>query len=213
MVYQLGADEAGRGPVMGPMVLCALLGDTEKLVSIGVRDSKQLSEERRNAIFRSLGSISSWRISVVWPEEIDMAVAHSSLNRLELLHFASLIRHFDSEVAFVDAPDVDCKRFSAEMCRITGRKVVAEHRADIRYPAVSAASIVAKVTRDRIISEIAEELGEDIGSGYPGDSATIDFISSYVRKNGVLPPYCRRSWETSKRIISFIRIKNLNEFG
>lgn len=211
-VLQVGADEAGRGPVMGPMVLCALAADVSALTSLGVKDSKQLSAERRSYLFEELRKFAEWKISVVWPDQIDEAVCKSSLNELELVQFASLLSQFSADQFYVDAPDVDAGRFASRISRLCGKKIMAEHRADQKYPSVSAASIVAKVTRDRLIQEISSELGCDIGSGYASDSRTIDFIRAYTNANGDLPPYCRKSWATSKRIISGIRIKRLDEF-
>jgi ribonuclease HII len=211
-VLQVGADEAGRGPVMGPMVLCALAADVSALLSLGVKDSKQLSVERRSSLFDAMKKFADWRISVVWPDQIDKAVAESSLNELELEQFAFLLRQFNADEFYVDAPDVDAARFASQISRLCGRKIIAEHKADQKYPSVSAASIIAKVTRDRLIGEISSELGCDIGSGYASDSRTIDFISHYAAANGDLPPYCRKSWATSKRIISGVRIKRLDEF-
>ncbi|MBX8636711.1 MAG: ribonuclease HII [Thermoplasmata archaeon] len=209
---QLGADEAGRGPVMGPMVLCALAGEPEELAAIGVRDSKKLSPSRRNELFEQLHYVSKWEIHVVWPQEIDNAVNMSALNMLELTHFAQLLSLFDCPGAYVDAPDVDERRFSLEVSKLCGKLVVAEHRADERYPSVSAASIIAKVTRDRLIDGLKTELGSDFGSGYASDRKTVLFIEEYVARCGVLPPYCRHSWETSRRILANSKIKNLEYF-
>ncbi len=209
---QLGADEAGRGPVMGPMILCALAGAPDELSALGVRDSKTLTSSRREELFRALGSVSKWQIHVVWPPEIDEAVSTSSLNVLELRHFAQLIGLFDYTTAYVDSPDVDESRFSHSLSGLCGKSVIAEHRADERYPSVSAASIIAKVTRDRIIDDLKSEMGTDFGSGYPSDRKTVAFIEKFVARYGSLPPHCRRSWETSRRILANSKIKSLEYF-
>ena len=209
---QLGADEAGRGPVLGPMVLCALEGEPRELSTLGVKDSKRLSSARRNELFEQLGTVSRWELHVVWPPEIDDAVCNSSLNALELEHFGQLLSMFENDFAYVDAPDVDESRFSREASKLCGKYVIAEHGADDRYPSVSAASIVAKVTRDRIVSKLKSELGSDFGSGYPSDRKTVDFIEDFVSRHGTLPPHCRQTWETSRRILANSKIKSLEYF-
>jgi ribonuclease HII len=211
-LLQLGADEAGRGPVIGPMVMCALMGNPAELSAIGAKDSKKLTPSKRELLFSRISAASRWEIHVVSPHEIDEAVATSSLNRLELQHFAQLLGLFDIGNAFVDSPDVNERRFSEELSGLCGKVVVAEHRADERYPSVSAASIVAKVTRDRIIEDMKSELGHDFGSGYPSDRKTVEYIENHVKRHGVLPPFCRQSWETSKRILANSKIKSFEYF-
>ena len=161
---QLGADEAGRGPVIGPMVICALMGNPAELSAIGARDSKKLTPSKREMLFSRISDASRWELHVVSAHEIDEAVATSSLNRLELKHFAQLLSLFDIGNAFVDSPDVNEKRFSEELSRLCRKTVVAEHKADEKYPSVSAASIIAKVTRDRIIEDMKSEIGCDFGN-------------------------------------------------
>ena len=64
----------------------------------------------------------------------------------------------------------------------------------------SAASIIAKTTRDNEIEKIKEEIGVDFGSGYPSDVRTITFIEGWVKEKRGLPPYTRKSWKTVKRM-------------
>jgi ribonuclease HII len=90
-------------------------------------------------------------------------------------------------------------------------EVVSEHKADARYAVVGAASIVAKVTRDRIIDELRAEFGE-IGSGYPSDAKTVSFLKEYIREHGVPPTCARKSWQTVTDIMSKSAQKNLFDF-
>lgn len=86
---------------------------------------------------------------------------------------------------------------------LTGNvKVIGRHGADDMFPVVSAASIVAKVTRDRMLAEISEEFGVSIGSGYPSDAETMDFIEKWIKRYGVSPKHTRNSWEPVKRMLS-----------
>ena len=96
--------------------------------------------------------------------------------------------------------------------RLGGTDVVARHKADDTYPVVSAASIIAKVTRDRLISDISAEFGEDIGSGYPSDPKTIGFIEKWIKENGCSPRYTRNSWETVRNIKSRLSVRKITDW-
>jgi len=115
---------------------------------------------------------------------------------------ARVITDLSPETAYVDACDVIASRYGS---MVTGHlgcqcEVRAEHHADMHHPVVSAASIIAKVTRDRAMATLAEEYGV-IGSGYPSDPETIEFLSCYIRDNGDPPPIARKSWMTVKEIL------------
>ncbi|MEO2151636.1 MAG: ribonuclease HII, partial [Thermococcus sp.] len=105
------------------------------------------------------------------------------------------------DVVYADAADVDEERFGRELKERLGFKaeIIAKHRADALFPVVSAASIVAKVTRDREIEKLKAEYGE-IGSGYPSDPRTRAFLENYYREHGAFPPIVRRGWKTLKKI-------------
>jgi ribonuclease HII len=116
--------------------------------------------------------------------------------------FAKVIQKLHADQAFLDAADVDAARFAGRVrtASKTSMKLVAEHKADERHHVVSAASILAKVRRDASIRELELRLGCRIGSGYPHDQDTIDFLSNWVREKRELPPCARHSWATAQRI-------------
>ncbi len=207
-----GVDEAGRGPVIGPLVVAgiAVRGDKLKfLIRIGVRDSKKLSPKQRLEIFRKIISIvDCWAYRVVEPSEIDRAVmrkrrGHGLLNELEARIMAEVICELKPEVVYVDAPSGSEAKFEKLISRYISRgvevEVIARHRADEVYPVVSAASIIAKVKRDAIIEELKKEWG-DFGSGYPSDPKTIEFLRRYYAEHGEFPSIVRRSWKTLDKI-------------
>ncbi len=210
-----GVDEAGRGPVMGPLVVAGVcIEDEGPLKAMGVRDSKKLTPARREALFPLIGEVAKAKVIEVSAEQIDTLRQRITMNRLEANIFAEIIDALKPTIAYIDAADVDERKFgrmvSAQMMRRT--KIVSEHKADDTYPTVSAASIVAKVTRDRRIKEIEAEIGEPIGSGYASDPDTIGFINRWVRTNGSCPPHTRHSWETSHNIMTMNSLKTLDKF-
>ncbi len=199
-----GVDEAGRGPVMGPLVVCALfITDDTCLKEIGVKDSKKLTPKARermyDEIMEAAGDVS---LVIASASDIDERMAVMSLNEIELRMFADAVRKRSVTAVYADCPDVNEMRFSSELSSLTGgNTVIGKHKADDTYPVVSAASIIAKVTRDRMIHEISEKFGTDIGSGYPSDRKTMDFITQWIRKNGSAPPDTRNSWEPVKKLL------------
>ena len=196
-----GCDEAGRGPVIGPMVVAVVCGDPEIIKRIGVRDSKTLSEETREKMFERIMSLAvSVKFIVVKEEQIDESTYKNELNLLEAKTIARMIEPENEYI--IDCPDVNEERFSKLMTELSGNpKIVSKHKADVNYPLVSAASIIAKVTREKEVLKIKNEIG-DFGSGYPSDERTISFLKDYFRKNRKLPPHVRRSWKTIKSITS-----------
>jgi len=200
-----GIDEAGRGPAMGPLVVASVcVEDDLGLIGIGVRDSKRLTPKVRERMYSEILVIAEYGIEVISAEEIDRRRTNESLNDIEADMFVrSVIGMKDAKRIYADCPDVNESAFSKELSvKLGGRTVIAEHKADDRYPVVSAASIIAKVTRDRMIKEISEEFGRDIGSGYPSDPATMDFIERWIKENGCAPPHTRCSWEPVRRLLS-----------
>jgi ribonuclease HII len=204
-----GIDEAGRGPMIGPMVICGLLIDSEdldRLEQIGARDSKTLSHSRRLKVKEQIEKvISKIVIRSVSAADIDRLRKRTTLNEIEVKEFASIARELNPQEIYLDAADVIAERFGEKVGNLSGLAskgalIVSEHRADSKYSVVSAASIIAKVERDRAISEYHKKYG-DFGSGYPSDPKTVDFVRNLVRNNQKLPPIIRKSWDSVRRIL------------
>ena len=209
-----GVDEAGRGPVIGPMVVAGVCANREKLIELGVRDSKKLSPNRREFLAGEIKKIADKvSIRVVGPEEIDAMREEMTINELEVHIFAEVIENLRGEEIFVDAADVNEERFASGILSFLSYspKIISRHKADDIYPEVSAASIIAKVERDKIIEKIAEEIG-DFGSGYPADERTKEFLKEYYKRHGELPPHVRKSWKSAKRIVKEKKQKSLDIF-
>src|SRR5438874_1617242 len=159
-----GVDEAGRGPVLGPLVVAAVLvEDQEPLRELGVKDSKLLSPKKREALEPRIRELARGvETLVVTPEDLNRRMPRTNLNQIEAAAFATLLRRLQPKEAIVDACDVNAQRFGrnvARRMRMPACAIRAEHEADLNHPVVAAASIVAKVLRDRLMAEISAEHG------------------------------------------------------
>jgi ribonuclease HII len=180
-----GVDEAGKGAVLGPMVVAGVAcGDPSACEGRGWRDSKQLSPRKREGCYGDI--VATCRVAVVT----------------------------------IPAGEIDAMREAAGMNDIVARAharvitelgAVARHRADATYPIVAAASIVAKVTRDRAIANLTEEYGA-VGSGYPSDAVTIGFLRAYISDHGEPPACARKSWKTVAALMDARLQTNLSDF-
>lgn len=196
-----GIDEAGRGPIIGPLVMCGLLvkeEDEKKLVKLEVKDSKLLTKVKREFLFDKIKEISyKYEIIAIYPEEIDRAVNNHdglNLNKLEARKTAEIINMLNPDKAIIDAPSNNIKSYKEYLLGyIKNKKIelVLEHKADLNYPVVSAASILAKVTRDAEIDKIKKRIKVDFGSGYMSDPKTASFLEKYYEKHSEL---FRKSW-------------------
>lgn len=214
----MGVDEAGRGPVIGPLVVCGAHMDQRSLASIdsmGLKDSKKLSPKKREAFAAELKEILQFELIVLSSAAIDARVgSEDNLNGLEVNCFADAIRAVKPGTAYVDACDVNAERFGFNIRRSLDfdLEIVSCHEADNKYPIVMAASILAKVHRDSLVAEISEALGEDVGSGYPNDPVTIEFLRSYYKKNHRMPDCARKTWKTTGNVIADCLQARLFEF-
>lgn len=193
-----GVDEAGKGSVLGPMVVAAVgCRATEDLAALPIRDSKVLRPKQREVLYEILFHDFSISVVTIDAAEIDEVRTRMSMNECVAKLHAEAITGLQPESAYVDACDVNAERYGRMVAHHLEFpcKIIAEHRADARYKIVGAASIVAKVTRDRAIKELGEQYGK-IGSGYPSDAVTIDFLRDYIKNYGSPPPCARRSWKT-----------------
>ncbi len=204
-----GIDDAGRGSVIGPLVIAGVLikeNDIPRLTELGVKDSKQLSPNRRDQLAKEIKNlVLKYHVAKLSPPEIDIAVRTGrklhKLNRLEAQTMAKVIAVLKPEIAYVDASDVVADRFGLHITENLNFniKIVSEHKADMKYPVVSAASIIAKVERDNSILKLKETFG-DFGCGYPTDSRTLAFLEELVGRLGNYPDFVRSSWKTAKRM-------------
>ena len=204
-----GIDDAGRGAVIGPLVIAGVLvedKDLPRLTDMGVKDSKLLSPDKREYLAGKIKKLAvGWRVVKLSPEDIDKVVKTGRklhrLNRLEAQTMAKVIEALKPDVAYVDASDVLADRFGRHIAEELSFKVkiVSEHKADKKYPIVSAASIIAKVERDRAISRLRQEYG-DFGCGYPTDPKTLEFLEKWISEFGSYPDFVRKSWKPAKRL-------------
>ena len=209
-----GVDEAGKGPVMGPMVVAGVSVKNAKLIeNLGFKDSKLLSSQRRLELFNLIKQNYSYEIEVINVEKIDEYRMKNQLNLLNRKAFEKVISKLNPNVAYVDAADVNEERFGREikinLTNPNDTDVISMHKADSMIPVVAAASIIAKQTRELEIKKLKKKIG-DFGSGYPSDERTIKFLKSYFHDNSRWPPGTRKSWKTIERIRPVVK---LSDFG
>jgi ribonuclease HII len=210
-----GVDEAGRGPVLGPLIICGIAVESDKaLKRMGVRDSKKLTPKRREALAKKITKIARIEIVEISADEIDNLRKRMTMNEIEAKAFAAIVEALAPEIAYLDAADVDQDNFGKAVK--TGLKcnaqIVSQHKADDTFPVVSAASIIAKVNRDRRVREIEKEIGRPIGSGYQTDDITMTFLENWINENGSCPPHTRRSWEPAKNLMRLKDVRRLDQF-
>lgn len=209
-----GIDEAGKGPVIGPMCIGGVMIDDAKvntLKNLGVADSKKLSPKKRVQL---AGQIEKYSEKVfvleVSAEQIDELRTLMSMNDIMVMAFSKVLEQLHPETAYADAADVNEERFGIKLLeeyrknnpeKAKSLTVVSKHRADASYPIVSAASIVAKVRRDQLIEELKNENGVDFGSGYPSDPKTKRFLADWYDKHREFPDFVRHSWKTAENVI------------
>jgi ribonuclease HII len=207
-------DEAGKGSVLGPMVIAAVGVSSENVFAkVEVADSKLLSPKVRERLYitiRKRFRVATIRIDA---HEIDEIRTGMTMNACVARAHAQAIDKLSPAIAYVDACDVNAFRY-ADMVKShleTSCEVVSEHNADQTFKVVSAASIVAKVTRDRAITALSKKYGE-IGSGYPSDPVTIAFLSAYIDEHKCPPPIARKSWKTVTAMLGKKQQSQLSQF-
>ena len=208
--WVLGLDEAGRGSLLGPLVVGGFAvpaseGIDAELRGLGTKDSKALSARRREEVFEGLCRRGTLLAAWADPPEVDRWVRGPGLNALEVALMGGLIRRCSPGLVLADACDVDADRFARHLRRqlppsFPRVRIVARHKADRDLPLVSAASIVAKVTRDRRMVQLARTLGEEMGTGYPSDPRTRRHLEDLLARHRDLPPHVRRTWATVTRV-------------
>jgi len=201
-----GIDEAGRGSIIGPLLIAGISimkSEIPKLQSIGVKDSKLLTQKARDKLYQFIidiaDSICVYRIEC---DEIDKNVFLKNLNKMEAEVMAIVVNNIQAETIYVDSCDVNPLRFKENIERriASSPKLYCLHRADVVNGVVAAASIIAKVERDRALQEIRNVYPE-IGSGYPSDSNTMNFIKMWIARYGQAPQFARKSWKPLKNML------------
>jgi len=202
-----GIDEAGRGPIVGPMVMAGVSAskkNLKKLEKLGIKDSKLLTKEKREELYdQIINVVDDYDIISVSAQEIDeYNFSGINLNQMEALIAGKIINKLAPKKVWVDSPEpanggakfghmiqkhlkVDCE-------------IIAEHKADLNYVITGAASILAKVQRDRELEKIKTEIGVNIGSGYPHDPLCVNYLKDNFR--GPINKYLRKCWSTYKRL-------------
>ena len=203
----LGIDEAGRGPVIGPMIIAGVIIEEGKEEMLGeVKDSKFLYHNKRIKLAKHLKENFKYKIIKVEPKEIDDALNSEDLNLnwLEAHKQAEIINELKPDKAIIDCPSINCKAYEKYLKKLIKNKnieIIVEHKADIKYPICSAASILAKVEREKQMGDIKRKYGAT-GSGYPADPTTKKFIKENWNK---YPEIFRKTWSTYKK---FAKAKN-----
>uniref|UniRef100_A0A5K3EJL3 Ribonuclease n=1 Tax=Mesocestoides corti TaxID=53468 RepID=A0A5K3EJL3_MESCO len=217
----LGIDEAGRGPVLGPMLYAGAIAPLDKhsaLKAMGLMDSKQLTEERREDLLKQMLKESDWlayTLHVISPMEITEEMLSSqktSLNVISQNAAIGLIRSALDQCVNLKEVFVDtvgkAETYQAYLTSLfPNLKITVESKADATYPIVSAASIYAKVTRDRLLARWPKEArgsvppGTPIGSGYPGDPLTKQYLRMCMDPIFGFPPLVRSSWATAQSLL------------
>lgn len=200
MALVVGVDEAGRGAVLGPLVVAGAVlpaARLPELAALNVRESKSVARARRAQLLRELWAFGvRGRAVVIPPERIDQ----ENLTHLELWAIGELVRFFRPARVIGDAPvsPQAIPRFRHSLARSTGLAEDQIHlfpQADAREPLVAAASLLAKVVRDGHIRALHRVYG-DFGWGYPGEAKVQEFLAHYVRTHGGLPSICRKRWSS-----------------
>lgn len=212
-----GIDEAGRGPVIGPLVMCGVLieeKDISKLETIGVKDSKLLSVNRRKRLFNKIKKIvKNYEIVILKPKDVDDVLNSKdmNLNLLEGKTSAEIMNKLSPKKAILDCPSTNIKAYSNYVKDLLKKDVelVVEHKADINYVVVGAASILAKVTRDNEIEKIKKRIKINFGSGYPSDKVTQEFLKKNWNK---YPDIFRKTWSSYKNVVKSSKQKKISEF-
>ena len=209
MTLIAGVDEAGRGPVIGPLVVAGVLleeRDVAKLHELGVKDSKLLTPAKRRELHTKILHLAKeHQVVRLSPRQVDSYVLRGQrlrkLNWLEVISMAKIIERLRPDTVYVDASDVIASRFGEQIQELLPFqvRVISEHFADRNYSIVGAASIVAKVHRDRAVANLKAKFG-DLGSGYPSDPRTIRFLEQWGLEHGAMPSFVRKSWKTVRRL-------------
>ncbi|MFC1787046.1 ribonuclease HII [Halobacteriota archaeon] len=201
-----GVDEAGKGPVIGPMIVAGVMVEEDMLPMLermGVRDSKAISPKKREFLASKIREVGICYTFEVSSSEIDALRKRITMNEIIVESYVKVLKQLKPDKAFLDAADVKADRFAKNVQDGYDKsiKIVSEHNADVKYPIVSAASIIAKVRRDETVRELELLLEKNIGSGYPSDIRTRCFLDDWIQEHHSLPSFVRHSWKTAENAL------------
>ncbi len=210
---RLGVDEAGKGPVLGSMFAAAVRAEPAALPD-SVGDSKGIAPAKRERLDADIrAAADAVAVAEIPVRRIDDP--ETDMNTLTVAAHGEALSGVarDGLAGLVDAADTDADRFGRRVAdRVDAAvDITAEHGADETDPLVGAASIVAKVARDSHVAALAEAHG-DVGSGYPSDPTTREFLADYVEVHGELPDCARSSWSTCDDVLAAAQQSSLGEF-
>ncbi|KAF7277778.1 hypothetical protein GWI33_009198 [Rhynchophorus ferrugineus] len=199
----LGIDEAGRGPVLGPMVYGTAfipINEQTLLETLECADSKALTEEKRDVIFEKICENHNklgWGVEIIAPNTICNSMlsrSKYSLNQVSMdaaigLIKAALAQNVKIEHVYVDTVGKPEKYQQYLKTIFPNLKITVAKKADSTYPVVSAAKGI----------EVSE-----FGSGYPGDPITKKFLSNHCEPVFGYPQLVRFSWSTASTLLKDI---------
>eukprot|EP00768_Dysnectes_brevis_P006255 gnl/Dysnectes_brevis/4852_a6722_553.p1 GENE.gnl/Dysnectes_brevis/4852_a6722_553~~gnl/Dysnectes_brevis/4852_a6722_553.p1 ORF type:complete len:261 (+),score=28.59 gnl/Dysnectes_brevis/4852_a6722_553:34-783(+) len=211
--YVVGIDEAGRGPVLGPLVYgiawCPVsMKDEKVLETMGIDDSKKLTDKMRESLLGKMDSLKSrglqYHTEVISAADISaqmLAPTKISLNRISYLAARKLLQHVVDQGVKIRNVYIDLVSPASayEACireTLPHLPLIIEAKADANYAITGAASIAAKVTRDRLVHSNAA-----LGSGYPGDPVTKKWIRKNIDPIFGFPHIVRTSWKTASVLL------------
>ena len=219
MTLVVGVDEAGKGPVIGPLIIVGILvneEDSARLKTLGAKDSKLLMHKKRIALAKQiLKIVKSHKIITIQPDEIDHAVyGHDGLNLnwLEARKTAEILNYLRPDKAIIDCPSPNIGAYTNYLKKFlnnSNMELIVEHKADKNHVVVSAASIIAKVIREEEVEKIEKKLGQKIGTGYMSNLQCQEFVKKNFDRH---PEFFRKSWMPYKRQVEEKEQKKLSEY-
>jgi ribonuclease HII len=167
-----------------------------------VRDSKQLSPSKRENLYKKIiYLVDDYYVARISPRLIDKSVRKNQLNNLEAQYMAKVISKLKPSSSYVDSCDVNPVRFGKKISKLAkSGRIYSRHHADSKFVIVSAASIIAKVNRDKEIEKLRQK--HDLGSGYPSDSKTMQFVRNWITIHGRAPRFVRTSWKPVRLLLN-----------
>jgi ribonuclease HII len=220
--WNLGIDDAGRGPVIGPMILAGVLLDEKEekyLKSIGVKDSKAITQKRREFLEEKIKEkAETFEITLTFPDEIEnQNINGVKLNEVEAIECAKIINKINKENSeinvILDCPSPSLVKWAdylkIHIKNLSNLEISCEHKADRNHVSVAAASILAKCMREREMKKLKEKYGNEIGSGYTSDPLTQKFLTKYAHKyrnEGIF----RKTWITWKKAVKVLEQEKLD---